>query len=173
MTAPASWRIGDADRAGGPSDLSRCASQPKALIPCAKTFSFDQVERAIARCLSVPEASRSKYRARLRHFLKIKLIHKAGNQRGKARAYTLREAFELFLACALNTEGLMPVYIHFLIGRRRETIHKTAEAGRMLIFHPEGALSGLQDCTVKHTTITLVWPLGAMRSELMDALAAQ
>jgi hypothetical protein len=29
-----------ADRAGGPADLSRCASQPEALIPCAARPSF-------------------------------------------------------------------------------------------------------------------------------------
>lgn len=140
-------------------------------VSASRVVAFGQVAAAAASLLKVPSDQMTALHARMKNLQRVGLLEGLETQRGKATPYTGRQALELLLGTALNYDGMMPEHIVFLISRRRETLHKTAEAGKLLIFHPEGALHSLQGPPVrKQRALTLIWPVGALREHLLSHL---
>jgi hypothetical protein len=136
-------------------------------------YTFAESERIIAKAIGVPVDAQRGLRSRMKYFLKLGFpptqARPLGTRygRGKARHFSERDLFDLFLATSLNYDGFPPEHVKRIIESRLDTVHREAEAGRSLLFSPESALSG-SGGKARHSC--LWWPLGAMREKLMIAV---
>jgi hypothetical protein len=110
----------------------------------------------------------TKILSKANNFLRLGLFPGKNKGRGVPALFSEREALILYIA--LNLGAISPSHLVKILHERTETLHKTAEAGTILVFRPICAMAHLSNKPNRRTLGMMVLNVGQMRKELLDAL---
>lgn len=86
------------------------------LLPAVSTFSYAQVETALAKVYAAEHVQQTAFRGRLKHFRKLG-IPSLQPGKGKRIRYTKTDIFQLMLSCELAEFGIDPYLIADIVQR--------------------------------------------------------
>jgi hypothetical protein len=102
------------------------------LAVVAATFTYAEVERALAKVYDAMDAQKTAFRGRLKHFRKLGIPSKQPGKGARIR-YTASDMFQLMIACELAEFGVDPKLIAGIVKRHwdmKSGFFRAIEAGQ-------------------------------------------
>jgi len=97
---------------------------PPLLTPQLPTWGYAEIETALAKVYGAEHVQRTAFRARLKHFRKLKIPQACSEQEGARIRYAAADVFQLMVALELTEFGVAPELVAKLVrsqweGKRR------------------------------------------------------
>jgi hypothetical protein len=105
------------------------------MTPLATTFSYGEVEEALARVHRIPRELRGSFKARIQHFQRLGMVPQSPGK-GKRIAYELADVYRWAVGLEFVEFGIDPTAIKAFLETNWSRIQTDMDADMLLVFHP-------------------------------------